>query len=81
MGDLAGSGMDLSKEKAVGTGLRDVQGLRRAAVSHLALRHDLRLVDMPKGDVGKWRQFQAVVIHGQMGGIPAVSHEDLDAVV
>ena len=62
-------------------GREEGEGVRRGAGGRLASRHDQGLVIMPKGDVGEWREFQAVGMHGQMGGIPAVSHEDLDAVV
>ena len=39
------------------------------------------LVDMSQGNVGKWGQLQAVEINGQVGGVAAVGHEDLNAAV
>ena len=34
-----------------------------------------------QGNVGKWGQLQAVEINGQVGGVAAVGHEDLNAAV
>ena len=65
----------------MGACFRQIQRLGGTAVSHLSLAHDVRLVDMSKGYVGKWGQLQAVKVDGQMGRIASMGHEDLDPAV
>ena len=78
---LSGNRMDLAHIVAVRACLSEVQRFRGAAVCHFSLHHDMGLVDMPKGYVGKWGQFQAVKTDGKVGRVTAMGHEDLDPAV
>ena len=69
--------MNLSRIKAMGTGLGQVQRFGRAAVSNLSVRQDMMFVDMSQGNVGKWGQLQAVEIDWQVGGVISASKSGL----
>ena len=62
-------------------GFRLVQRFRGAGVGHLGRDQDLRFVDVAQGDVGEIRRSQGRLVKGQVIGIPAVDHQDMDAAV
>ena len=59
-------------------GFRLVQRFRGAGIGHLGRDQDLWFVDVAQGDVGKIRRGQGRLVKGQVIGIPAVDHQDMD---
>ena len=73
---MTARGVDFPDKISVRSGLRHVERFRGTCVGHAVFQENLRLVDMPKGDIGERGCSQCIPVKRNMLCITAMEHED-----